>query len=94
MQAVLHTHTTEVLFRPSHVDELLSQTVAAQKRENSRCLMKLLENIVFLGRQGLGLRGDSNDKTGNFYQLVCCEQRMTLLTKREPSGRPRLRSFD
>ena len=65
-----HIHATEVLSRPSHVDELLSQTVAAQKRENSRCLMKLLENIVFLGRQGLALHGDSDDKTGNFYQLV------------------------
>ena len=65
-----HIHATDVFSRPSHVDELLSQTVAAQKRENSRCLMKLLENIVFLGRQGLALRGDSDDKTGNFYQLV------------------------
>ena len=59
-----------MLSRPSHVDELLSQIVAAQKRENSRCLMKLQENIVFLGRPGLALRGDSDDKTGHFYQLV------------------------
>lgn len=65
-----HLHATEVLSRPSHIDEILSQTAAAQKRENSRCLMKLLENIVFLGRQGLALRGDGDDKTGNFYQLV------------------------
>ena len=62
-------HAIEVLSRPSHVDELLSQHAASQKRENSRCLMKILENIVFLGKQGLAFRGDGNDKTGNFYQL-------------------------
>ena len=62
-------HAIEVLSRPSHVDELLSQYAASQKRENSRCLMKILENIVFLGKQGLAFRGDGDDKTGNFYQL-------------------------
>ena len=65
-----HKHATEVLAKPAHIDELLSGTVAAQKRENSRCMMKILENIVFLGQQGLALRGDGDDKTGNFYQLV------------------------
>ena len=32
--------------------------------------MKMLENIVFLGKQGLAFRGDGDDKTGNLYQLV------------------------
>ena len=32
--------------------------------------MKILENIVFLGKQGLAFRADSDDKTGNFYQIV------------------------
>ena len=32
--------------------------------------MKILENIVFLGKQGLAFRAESDDKTGNFYQLV------------------------
>ena len=33
-------------------------------------MMKILENVVFLGQQGLALRGDGDDETGNFYQLV------------------------
>ena len=32
--------------------------------------MKILENIVYLGKQALAFRGDGDDKTGNFYQLV------------------------
>ena len=65
-----HKHVIEVLSYSSHIDELLSQHAASQKRENLRCLMKILENIVFLGKQGLAFRGDGDDKTGNFYQLV------------------------
>ena len=65
-----HKHTIEVLSNPSHIEELLSQHAASQKRENSRCLMKILEDIVFLGKQRLAFRGDCDDKTGNFYQLV------------------------
>ena len=32
--------------------------------------MKVLENIVFLGKQGIALCGVSDDKTGIFYQLL------------------------
>lgn len=65
-----HKHAIEVLTNPSQIDELLSpKTVAVQKKENSRCLMKLLENIVFLGKQGMALRGDEDEKSGPFYQL-------------------------
>ena len=32
--------------------------------------MKILQNVVFLRRQGLALRGDGNDKSGTFYQLM------------------------
>ena len=65
-----HIYTTEVLTNPSHINELLSQTTALQKVENSRCLIKFLENIVFLGKQGIAPHGDSDDKTANFYQLL------------------------
>lgn len=34
-------------------------------------MLKIIQNIAFLGKQGLALRGDGdNDKCGNFYQLV------------------------
>ena len=48
----------------------MSDAVAAEKKENTRCSMKILQNVVFLGKQGLALRGDGDDKSGNFYQLV------------------------
>ena len=40
--------------------------------------MKILQNVVFLGRQGLALRGDGDDKSGNFYQLKLLSAWMTL----------------
>ena len=48
----------------------MSDAIAAEKKENIRCLIKILQNVVFLGRQGLALRGDEDDKSGNFYQLM------------------------
>ena len=32
--------------------------------------MKILQNVVYLGRQGLKLRGDGDDKSGNFCRLI------------------------
>ena len=48
----------------------MSDAIAAEEKENIRCLIKILQNVVFLGRQGLALRGDEDDKSGNFYQLM------------------------
>ena len=48
----------------------MPDAIAAEKKENIRCLIKILQNVVFLGRQGLALRGDEDDKSGNFYQLM------------------------
>ena len=57
-------------YQTQHIDELMSDAIAAEKKENTRCSMKILQNVVFLGKQGLALRGDGDDKSGNFYQLV------------------------
>ena len=57
-------------YQTQHIDELMSDAVAAEKKENTCCSMKILQNVVFLGKQGLALRGDGDDKSGNFYQLV------------------------
>ena len=48
----------------------MSDAVAAEKKENTCCLMKILQNVVYLGRPGLALRGDGDDKSGNFYRLM------------------------
>ena len=55
------------------IGELLSSEHALKKKENQRCLVKILSSLRFLARQGCPFRGhsetdvDSND--GNFYQL-------------------------
>ena len=65
--SVTHCHASELLSSPTHIDELMSDTIAADKKEeNTGCLMKILQNVVFPGRQGLALRGDGDDKAGNF----------------------------
>ena len=48
----------------------MSDAIAAEKMENTRCSIKILQNVVFLERQGLALRGDGDGKSGNFYQLM------------------------
>ena len=44
--------------------------IAAEKKENTLYLMKILQNVVFLGRKSLALRRDRDHKSGNFYQLM------------------------
>ena len=48
----------------------MSGAIAVENKENMRCLIKILQNIVFLGRQVLALRRDGDDKSGNFYRLM------------------------
>lgn len=52
------------------VGELLSSTHAAEKSENRKCLITIAENIQFLARQGIALRGDDNEAESNFMQLI------------------------
>ena len=52
------------------VGELLSSAHAAEKRSNRQCLITIAENIRFLARQGIALRGDGNEGDSNFTQLL------------------------
>jgi hypothetical protein len=47
--------------------QLVDQAAAEQVR-NQNMLLKILSTIRFLGRQGLAIRGHSND--GNFEELL------------------------
>ena len=51
------------------IGEACSATHAHQKTENRTMLLKILQNIRFLGRQGLALRGH-DDTESNFVQLL------------------------
>ena len=52
------------------VGELQSAEHAAEKVRNRRMFMILLSNIRFLARQGLALRGDGDESSSNFIQLL------------------------
>ena len=53
--------------------DIAEQLSAQHKREKMvrrRNLLKILSRVYFLARQGLPLRGYSNDKNSNLYQLL------------------------
>lgn len=52
------------------VGEQLNFATIKEKENNRQLLMKIIENIQFLARQGLPLRGDGDDTSSNFYQLM------------------------
>ena len=52
------------------VGERLSSEREQQKAENRKIFRKILQNIRFLARQGLPLRGHGDGSDGNFIQLL------------------------
>ena len=51
------------------VGDMLSQAHSEQRKQNSQMLLTIMQNIQFLGRQSLALRGHSDDES-NFTQLL------------------------
>ena len=56
--------------RCGNVIEMSNESMQAGMRENRKYLIKILETLQFLGRQGLALRGDENDENSNSIQLL------------------------
>ena len=54
----------------SDVAEMLSKSYSAEKKDNRQLFMKILQNITFLARQGIALRGDGSGADSNFLQLL------------------------
>ena len=55
-----------------HIGELLSSTLAEDRKKNRLMLLQILGGVRFLGQQGLALRGSalSSEVDGNFSQLL------------------------
>ena len=49
---------------------MLSTAHAEGKKISGQCLVTIAENIRFLARQGIALRGDEDEKDSNFIQLL------------------------
>ena len=52
------------------VGDMLSSAHTQQKALNRHYLIKVAQNIRFLSRQGIALRGDADKSDGNFMQLM------------------------
>ena len=52
-----------------NIQEMTSEKIKSNMQEKRKCLIKIIDKIQFLGRQGLALRGDESDKNSNFMQL-------------------------
>ena len=66
-------HEALVLFQKqvcTDVGELLSQEHQEEKAANRKMFLKILQNLRFLARQGLPLRGGCEDADSNFIQLL------------------------
>ena len=58
-----------VLLKSVHdINEMLYTAHAQNKAENRKVLMKILQNIKFLGHQGIALQGH-DDSESNIFQL-------------------------
>ena len=65
-----HIQAVQAITKPQHnVDEMLSQVHSNQKKLNGRMLMTIIQNVQFLSRQGLALRGHDDDES-SFTQLL------------------------
>jgi len=61
----------EVTIPSTHrpIMEMFSESMKKDREDNRRCLIKLIENVQYLGRQGQAIQGDT-DEESNFFQLI------------------------
>lgn len=70
--SVIHKTAVDVVVtipKTGDVGGMLSAAHALEKKAN-QYLFKLIQNIKFLARQGIALRGDGDEKKSNFLQLL------------------------
>ena len=68
--AALNFEATILRCLCGNVIEMSNESIKAGMKENRKCLIKILETLQFLGRQGLALRRDKNDENSNFIQFL------------------------
>ena len=73
-KSVCHREAVEVMITlpatTRDIGEQLSHQHAIQKEKNRDALYQIFSSVKYLGRQGLALRGDGNEKDGNLIQLL------------------------
>ena len=94
--SISHKEATERLITApntcKNIEELLDANVAKNKQINRQMLLKILQNIRYLGRQSLPLRGNWSEEekcetNSNFRQLLLLrsedDERMTAWLKQK-----------
>ena len=73
-QTTTHKRAVELLITipetTRDVGEMLSSSLTTKKNANRQVLLKIAQNILFLAKQGIPLRGDGTEEDGNFMQLL------------------------
>ena len=70
-----------------NIREMTSENLKTKMIENRKCLLKIIETIRFLGRQGLPLRGREDDENSNFWQLLKLRTKDFPILKEWTEGR-------
>ena len=70
MRPLYATNMQLLCYQPGHVDEQLKERLKSQKEENQTCLLKIVQSISYLSRQGIALRTGKQDEESNFKQLL------------------------
>ena len=66
--SLCHKHAVTMLTPPGHIDEQLKERLKSQKEENRNCLLKIVQRISYLARQGIAK--DKQEEQSNFKQLL------------------------
>ncbi len=87
----VHRHSIEITSKSmGDVGELLLSEIKKEKEKNRAYLQKVLQNVIFLARQGLSFRGtwvvlesgqevSGAEVNSNFHQLLHCKKRGVTL---------------
>ena len=67
--SLCHKCAVTLLTQPGHNDEQLKEQHKGQKEENRNCLLKIVQSIFYLARQGIALHKGKQEES-NFKQLL------------------------
>ncbi|CAC5373377.1 unnamed protein product [Mytilus coruscus] len=97
-QSDCHLESVQRLNLDKDIGIAITEQVSDLREKNRSCLLIIISNLKFLGRQGLPLRGRADDSTSNFNQMnvLRCEDnpnvREWLVRKSEKFTSPEIQN--
>ena len=65
-----HVEAVSKVKSEQNIGKVISIDYQLQQEQNRDCLLKIIDIVKFLGRQGLPFRGHGDEENGNFNQLI------------------------